>query len=305
VSRPDQAVTRGILLAGGAGTRLYPLTHAVNKQLLPVYNKPLVYYPLSTLMLARIRDILVITTPDDLPKFESLLGDGSHLGLSIRYAAQPSPNGIAEAFHIGRDFVGGDGVALVLGDNILHGPELSAVLQRAAQQQSGATIFGYYVRDPERYGVAELDGGGRVIGLEEKPREPRSHCAVTGLYFYDNDVLDIARDLEPSARGEYEITDVNRAYLRRGDLRIHLLSRGMAWLDTGTCDSLLDATNFVAAIETRQGLMIACPEEIAYRLGFITAEHLEALAARLRQNAYGEYLLRILQEERGAARPGD
>jgi glucose-1-phosphate thymidylyltransferase len=296
-------VRKGILLAGGTGTRLYPITHAVNKHLLPVYNKPLVYYPLATLMLARIRDILVVSTPADLPRFHDLLGDGSHLGLSISYAAQPHANGIAQAFVLGRDFIGNDGVALVLGDNILHGPELSAVLQGAAAEPAGATIFGYYVRDPERYGVAELDARGRVIGLEEKPKQPRSHCAVTGLYFYDNDVVPIAHDLAPSARGEYEITDVNREYLRRGSLRIRLLSRGMAWLDTGTCESLLDATNFVAAIESRQGLMIACPEEIALRLGFIDAACLEDLAGTLRNNAYGDYLRRILLEETAARLP--
>lgn len=292
-----QTVTKGILLAGGSGTRLYPITRSVNKHLLPVYNKPLVYYPLSTLMLARIRDIVVIAGPDDLPRFHELLGDGEHLGLSISYAAQPLPDGIAQCFGIARDFIQADGVSLILGDNILHGPALSALLQTAASQSEGATIFGYHVRDPERFGVAEVDSEGRVLNLAEKPAHPRSHIAVPGLYFYDNDVVDIAGNLNRSARGEYEITDVNREYLRQGKLRINLISRGTAWLDTGTCESLLDATNFVAALETRQGLMIACPEEIAFRLGFIDAAQLEALMHPLSRTAYGAYLRRILDEE--------
>ncbi len=293
-------ISKGILLAGGSGTRLYPITRSVNKHLLPVYNKPLVYYPLSTLMVSRIRDIMVISGPDDLPKFRDLLGDGADLGMSISYAAQARPEGIAQAFHIAREFIGGDGVALVLGDNILHGPQLGALLQSAAQEPTGATIFGYHVRNPEAFGVAELDSEGRVVSLEEKPAQPRSHCAVPGLYFYDNEVVEIAARLRPSARGEYEITDVNREYLRRNDLRIRLISRGTAWLDTGTCESLLDATNFVAALESRQGLMIACPEEIAYRLGFIDQAQLEKLIASLGRNAYAEYLRRILIEEKVA-----
>jgi glucose-1-phosphate thymidylyltransferase len=279
---------KGIILAGGSGTRLYPITKVVSKQLLPVYDKPMIYYPLATLMLARIRDILIISTPEDLPRFEQLLGNGEQWGISLSFAVQPRPEGLAQAFVIGRDFVGPDPVALILGDNIFYGQGLTEMLQRAGRRAVGATIFGYYVKDPERYGVAEIDVAGNVVSIEEKPARPKSHYAVTGMYFYDNDVLDIARDLAPSARGEYEITDVNREYLRRGELRIHLLSRGMAWLDTGTCDSLLDATNFVAAIETRQGLMIACPEEIAYRLGFIGAGELQSLAERSRHNAYGE-----------------
>jgi glucose-1-phosphate thymidylyltransferase len=289
--------TKGIVLAGGAGTRLHPLTHVISKQLLPVYDKPMIYYPISVLMLAGIREVLIISTPEDTPRFAALLGDGHQWGLSFSYASQPKPEGLAQAFVIGRDFVGADASALILGDNIYYGQGLSTTLQRAAAQESGATVFGYYVNDPERYGVIEFDASGMVVGLEEKPLRPRSHHAVTGLYFYDNQVLDIARDLLPSARGEYEITDVNRAYLEQGQLRVEILGRGTAWLDTGTHESLLQAGNFVQIIEQRQGLKIACLEEIAYRMGFIDAAALEQLAAPFR-NGYGDYLLGLLKEER-------
>ena len=288
-------LTKGIVLAGGAGTRLHPLTDVISKQLLPVYDKPMIYYPISVLMLAGIREVLIISTPEDTPRFSALLGDGGQWGLSISYACQAEPDGLAQAFVIGRDFVGTDAVALVLGDNIFFGQGLSKTLQRAAGQESGATVFGYYVNDPERYGVIEFDRSGTVVGLEEKPLAPRSNYAVTGLYFYDNQVLDIARGLTPSARGEYEITDVNLEYLRRGQLRVELLGRGTAWLDTGTHESLLQAGSFVQIIEERQGLKIACPEEIAYRMGFIDAETPERLAQPLR-NGYGDYLLRLLKE---------
>ncbi len=288
---------KGIVLAGGAGSRLYPLTHVVSKQLLPVYDKPLIYYPLSTLMLAEIREILIISTPADLPRFEQLLGDGSQWGLNLEYAVQPSPDGLAQAFIIGRQFVGTGPVALILGDNIFYGHGFGSALRGAASREEGATVFGYYVRDPERYGVVEFEEGYRIVGLEEKPEKPRSHYAVTGLYLYDNQVLDIAANLEPSARGELEITDVNLEYLRRGQLRVEVMGRGMAWLDTGTHESLQQATNFIETIEQRQGLKVSCPEEIAYRMGYLDAEGLSRLAEPMKKSSYGRYLLEIAQEE--------
>ncbi len=286
---------KGIILAGGAGSRLYPLTRVVSKQLLPVYDKPMIYYPLSTLMLAGIRDILIISTPTDLPLFRGLLREGNEWGLNLSYAEQAVPNGLAQAFVIGRKFVGDDRVALVLGDNIFHGHGLSELLQDVARREAGATIFGYHVKDPERYGVAEFDREGRVINIEEKPSRPSSNYAVVGLYFYDNQVVDIAAGLKPSKRGEYEITDVNREYLEREQLRCEVFSRGVAWLDTGTHESLLQAANFIEVVEQRQGLKVACLEEVAYRMGYIGAEHLERLAASLK-NEYGRYLLDILKE---------
>jgi len=289
---------KGIILAGGSGTRLYPLTIGLSKQLCPVYDKPMVYYPLSTLMLAGLRDVLVITTPEDQASFVRLLGDGSQFGIRISYAAQPKPEGLAQAFLIGKDFIGQDGVALALGDNLFYGHGLPEMLQRAAGRASGATVFAYRVLDPQRYGVVEFDARGRAVGLEEKPPAPRSNYAVTGLYFYDNRVLDVAANLKPSPRGELEITDVNRAYLATGDLHVEILGRGMAWLDTGTHEALLQASNFIQAIEARQGLKVACPEEIAWNAGWISSEDVARLAARMNKNEYGAYLLRMLEEGR-------
>ena len=288
---------KGIVLAGGTGSRLHPLTRAVSKQLVPVYNKPMVYYPLSTLMLSGIRDLLVITTPHEQDGFRRLLGDGSEIGLRISYAVQPSPDGLAQAFLIGREFIGADRVALALGDNIFYGAHFSDYLRDAALQTSGATIFGYQVRDPERYGVVEFDSAERAISLEEKPQKPKSSYAVTGLYFYDNDVVDIASRLRPSARGELEITDVNRRYLERGQLTVERLARGIAWLDTGTHESLVQAATFIQAIEERQGLMVACLEEIAFRMGYISAADLHQLATAMQASAYGQYLFRLLEHE--------
>jgi glucose-1-phosphate thymidylyltransferase len=286
---------KGIVLAGGSGTRLYPLTLAISKQLLPVYDKPMIYYPLSTLMLAGIRDILVISTPQDLPRFEELLGDGSRWGVNFAYAKQPKPEGLAQAFVIGREFVGADNVSLVLGDNIFYGQGFGKLLESAVSRKSGATVFGYYVRDPERYGVVEFDGDGTVLSIEEKPGKPRSHYAVTGLYFYDNQILDIATSLKPSGRGELEITDANLAYLYRDQLRVEVMGRGMAWLDAGTHESLMQSANFIETLELRQGLKIGCPEEIAYRQGYIDAEQLERLAYPMSKNSYGQYLLELLK----------
>jgi glucose-1-phosphate thymidylyltransferase len=287
---------KGILLAGGAGTRLSPITRGVSKQLMPIYDKPMVYYPLATLMLAEIREILLISTPDDLSGYQRLLGDGSQFGIEIRYAEQPRPEGIAQAFLIGRDFVGSDRVALSLGDNVFYGHGMPVSLCRAAQRERGATVFGYWVSDPERYGVVEFDANHEVVGIEEKPEKPRSNYAITGIYFYDNRVLEIAAGLKPSARGELEITDVNLDYLRCGDLHVELLGRGVAWLDTGTNESLLQASNFVETIQERQGLKIACLEEIAFRLGYIDRDELARQGERMRNSSYGAYLLRLAKE---------
>ena len=288
---------KGIILAGGSGTRLYPLTRAASKQLMPIYDKPMIYYPLSTLMLAGIKDILIISTPTDTPRFKELLQDGSEFGINLQYAVQPSPDGLAQAFIIGEEFIGDDSVALILGDNIYHGPGMSKMLQNAAAKEKGATVFGYHVPDPERFGVVEFDENMNAVSIEEKPEEPKSNYAVTGLYFYDNDVIEIAKNIEPSPRGELEITDVNKAYLERGDLSVELMGRGFAWLDTGTHESLLEAAQYIETVQRMQNMQVANLEEIAYRMGYITADDVRALAQPLKKNEYGQYLLRLIGKD--------